>query len=372
MGIKFKNNASAQLSSGISSSATSLTVKAGQGDRFPSVSGSDYFLATLVDSSGNREIVRVTSRSVGSDSMTIVRAQEGTAARNFSSDDVVELRLTAGTLEAIIADMNTADTALSNSINSVLSSLNTHKSSEDHDDRYHTQAQISSILGDYVTKSALATAGSGVLVSAANLQHRNSILHSEITDNEPEKHRLINDSSTASTSLWSAQKINSSVVDIYNQLANKAPASHTHDDRYYPISSVNSLLAGKANASHSHVGLSLTKSESERRPSEITFNSSAGDVILHTLTLGWNGSLSGTVTCGVYLNHGNLYLYRRVYVNDVMVINQYLHRPGGYEWVILTHDFNFTYFAVVKLVLRSPNSSVSAYRDSFIIFRSQD
>jgi hypothetical protein len=94
----YKNNAYSTLSAGITDSATSITVQSGHGDRFPQVTAPDIAYITLEDSSGNREIVKVTARSGGSDTMTIVRAQESTSARAFSSADVVEQRVTAGEL----------------------------------------------------------------------------------------------------------------------------------------------------------------------------------------------------------------------------------------------------------------------------------
>lgn len=93
MGIKVANNAYAQLAGGINSSATVLTVAAGQGARFPSLGTGDYFFATLIDTSNNLEIVRVTARST--DSMTIVRGQDGTTARAYAANDRLELRPTA-------------------------------------------------------------------------------------------------------------------------------------------------------------------------------------------------------------------------------------------------------------------------------------
>ena len=94
----FKNNAKSTLASGITAGQLTLSVKAGEGALFPSPTGAEYFLSTLVDASGNREIVKVTARAT--DTFTIVRAQEGTIARAFSADDKVELRLTAGWIQA--------------------------------------------------------------------------------------------------------------------------------------------------------------------------------------------------------------------------------------------------------------------------------
>ena len=95
MGIKLTNNANATLASGINSSATSITLTSGQGARFPTLTASDYFYATLVDTSNNLEIVKCTARST--DVLTVVRAQETTTARAYSTGDRIEIRLTAQT-----------------------------------------------------------------------------------------------------------------------------------------------------------------------------------------------------------------------------------------------------------------------------------
>jgi len=96
MALKFTNNASAQLAASISASSVSLTVTTGQGALFPSLGTGDYFYATLVDSSNNLEIVKITARV--SDTLTAVRAQEGTSARAYAAADKLELRVTAAAL----------------------------------------------------------------------------------------------------------------------------------------------------------------------------------------------------------------------------------------------------------------------------------
>ena len=106
MPVKFANNAVSTLASSISNSATSITVASGDGALFPSLTGSEYFRATLIDSSNNLEIVKVTARS--SDVLTVTRAQESTTARAFSSGDRIELRITAQSL----VDVSTQITAL--------------------------------------------------------------------------------------------------------------------------------------------------------------------------------------------------------------------------------------------------------------------
>jgi hypothetical protein len=95
MGIKFANSAFATLAAGINSSVTSITLTTGQGARFPSLAGGDYFFATLIDTSNNLEIVKCTARST--DVLTVVRGQESTTARSYSTGDRIEIRITAQT-----------------------------------------------------------------------------------------------------------------------------------------------------------------------------------------------------------------------------------------------------------------------------------
>ena len=96
MAIKFTNNATATLAASISTSSTSLTVTTGQGALFPTLASGDYFYATLVDSSNNIELVKITARS--GDTLTAIRAQEGTTARAYLAADKLELRVTAAAL----------------------------------------------------------------------------------------------------------------------------------------------------------------------------------------------------------------------------------------------------------------------------------
>ena len=99
---QFTNNAATTLASGITNSATSLTVATGTGGAFPSLSGSQFCYCTLQNTAGTIiEIVKVTARS--SDTFTIVRGQEGTAASAFSTGDKFELRLTAGEINQLFS-----------------------------------------------------------------------------------------------------------------------------------------------------------------------------------------------------------------------------------------------------------------------------
>jgi hypothetical protein len=96
MAIKFTNNATSTLASGIASGDLSLTVASGQGALFPTLGGGDYFYCTLSNVANTIEIVKVTARST--DTFTIVRAQDNTTASAFVTGDKVELRLVAAVL----------------------------------------------------------------------------------------------------------------------------------------------------------------------------------------------------------------------------------------------------------------------------------
>tara|TARA_Y100000401_G_scaffold29321_1_gene21382 strand:- start:609 stop:1760 length:1152 start_codon:yes stop_codon:yes gene_type:complete len=90
MTLQVANNAFGELNADINDSVTTIVLKSGNGARFPSLAGSQYFYATLIDTSNNLEIVKCTARS--SDTLTVVRAQDGTSARSFVANDRIELR----------------------------------------------------------------------------------------------------------------------------------------------------------------------------------------------------------------------------------------------------------------------------------------
>lgn len=102
MSVLFANNAASTLAAGITDSATNMTLASGEGAKFPSPSGGSYFMVTIVDDANNIEIVKCTARTT--DTLTVVRGQEGTTARAYSTGDKVELRVTAGALAALAVD----------------------------------------------------------------------------------------------------------------------------------------------------------------------------------------------------------------------------------------------------------------------------
>jgi hypothetical protein len=97
MGVALvKNNAFSTLAATITSSDTTINVTVGTGTRFPSIAGGsgDFFFATLLDTSNNIEVVKVTA--IATDVLTVVRGQDGTTAREYASTSRIELRPTQG------------------------------------------------------------------------------------------------------------------------------------------------------------------------------------------------------------------------------------------------------------------------------------
>ena len=115
MGIKFSNNASANIIQALTSTATSVSVTEGKGDLFPTITEGDYFYATLAGNNG-LEIVKVTNRV--KDTMTIVRAQDNTTALSFDTGDLFELRIVAADFNDTFSQV---DSKLEDTVNQVTS-----------------------------------------------------------------------------------------------------------------------------------------------------------------------------------------------------------------------------------------------------------
>lgn len=92
----FANNASGTNSVTLEVGHTALVLQTGEGNLFPTPTGSDFFYATVEDVSGNLEIVKCTGKS-DTDILTVVRGQESTTEREFVTGSRVELRVTAAT-----------------------------------------------------------------------------------------------------------------------------------------------------------------------------------------------------------------------------------------------------------------------------------
>lgn len=104
MPVILKNNASSTLATAISASDTGIVVA--DGSQFPSLGAGDYFYATLVSSGGTTEIIKVTARA--SNSMTVVRAQDGSSAASFASGALLEMRVNAASVTDLVDEHDQA------------------------------------------------------------------------------------------------------------------------------------------------------------------------------------------------------------------------------------------------------------------------
>jgi len=112
MSIVIKNNASNFLADGINDSQTTIDLQSAAS--FPSLGAGEYFYGTIESTSGVIEIVKVTN--IAGNTLTVVRAQEGTSAASFVEGSRFELRISTGSIEDYV-DQN-AELAQYDSTNS--------------------------------------------------------------------------------------------------------------------------------------------------------------------------------------------------------------------------------------------------------------
>ncbi|MEJ0017547.1 MAG: hypothetical protein WDN25_13470 [Acetobacteraceae bacterium] len=100
--ILFANNARTTLAGAISTVSVTATLAAGSGALFPHPGANEYFVGSFFDALTGvvTEIVHVTN--VTGDTITMVRAQEGTSAQNWSAGDLFANRWTAGSANTMI------------------------------------------------------------------------------------------------------------------------------------------------------------------------------------------------------------------------------------------------------------------------------
>lgn len=111
-----KNNVSGALSTQLNPLDTSMVLV--DASNFPAPLGGDFYLLTLVGLNTNGqedtwEVVKVTAKA--SNTLTVVRAQESTAAATWPAGATVQLRLTAGTVatqDALASGLATKEPAI--------------------------------------------------------------------------------------------------------------------------------------------------------------------------------------------------------------------------------------------------------------------
>ena len=84
------------------------------------------------------------------------------------------------------------------------------------------------------------------------------------------------------------------IAALQTSVAGKAAASHTHDDRYYTESEIDTKLSGKSDTGHTH-----TKSQITDFPTSLPANGGTASKVGNSLTFGsktYNGSSAQTIT----------------------------------------------------------------------------
>lgn len=107
MAIKFSNNASTVISSDITATDTSIPVT--DASVFPALGAGEHTYVTLENTNGDLEIVKVTA--ISSNTLTVIRGQDGTTARAYSTGDFIQLRVTAALLNDLSQEAATTEWA---------------------------------------------------------------------------------------------------------------------------------------------------------------------------------------------------------------------------------------------------------------------
>ena len=95
------NSASSSLDGAITDADVTLDVATGDGDNFPATADGDFWVSI------DAEILLCTARAPASDTLTVTRAQQGTAAAAHDDGAAVELRITQEAIEDIHASIVT-------------------------------------------------------------------------------------------------------------------------------------------------------------------------------------------------------------------------------------------------------------------------
>jgi len=161
---KLANNASSTLASAINNNVTTVSIASGDASKFPALAAGEWFPLTVVDASGNIEVMRVTARS--SATLTVVRGQEGTTARAFAAGSKCDLRLTAAAAvaPALATDATAVTQAAGDSSKAVANTEFIHNAA--------VRADAAQSLTQAQRGQARANMGGGVLAG-----HRNKLIN---------------------------------------------------------------------------------------------------------------------------------------------------------------------------------------------------
>ena len=121
MVVVLQNNKRGVLRQDLLSSGSSVVVT--DSTIFPTLAVGEYFYLTISRLDGTSEIVKVVS--VSGATLTVLRAQEGTIAREFPAGSFVEIRVTAASVRDAAQDIVDALTLIALGITATAAELNT-------------------------------------------------------------------------------------------------------------------------------------------------------------------------------------------------------------------------------------------------------
>lgn len=124
--------------------------------------------------------------------------------------------------------------------------------SHSHDDRYYTESEMDGKLNSKVNNNEAGANGLiNKLSTADGIPNDATVFISQHNDGKTTSYyrRPI-------STLWTY--IKSKADSVYQPKGSYAASSHTHDDRYYTETEINTKLNGKANSSHTHTKSQIT------------------------------------------------------------------------------------------------------------------
>ena len=105
MQLQLANFVRGRLSAGITAAATSIPLTTAA---FPALAQGAFCYAVL-QSAADRSVVEIVKVTAGGATLTVERGQEGTTARDFAANDIIEQRLTAVQFQSVVDHSNAAN-----------------------------------------------------------------------------------------------------------------------------------------------------------------------------------------------------------------------------------------------------------------------
>lgn len=152
--------------------------------------------------------------------------------------------------------------------------------SHSHDDRYYTEAEMDGKLNSKVNNNEAGANGLiNKLSTADGIPNDATVFISQHNDGETASYyrRPI-------STLWTYVK--GKADGVYQPKGSYAVSGHTHDDRYYTESEMNTKLSGKSNTDHTHKNVNDIGTN---KPTTFAYSKSGMNYGDYSWLAGWNG-----------------------------------------------------------------------------------